>query len=289
MELDRFFFEDAVATQSWAISPDGTTRPPGTSRICSPALPGRRISTRRASARAGFESVVEALLDIQGGGDDRSPHFNPEREVALRRHIGDYTLFMLGVFQERVERMASSRYYIDEGKRAYRFVAEHRRAAAVEAWAASLPPPRGPVRGLRRRARLRALRCTSATLGPSVLSALPAMTAPHRALLDAALADPATGSSNLGVLSPDRARRPPAGARPRARRGRAAAPHGPPRARSRRGPAGRASRRYRLSQAGVPVPAPQGRSGPRRRPARRCGRGCRARRQRLARAWIPLE
>ena len=82
-----------------------------------------------------LESVVEALLDIQVVWDDRSPHFDPEREVALRRHIGDYTLFMLGVFQERVERMASSRYYIDEGRRAYRFVAEHRRAAAVEAWA----------------------------------------------------------------------------------------------------------------------------------------------------------
>ena len=79
--------------------------------------------------------MVEALLDIQVVWDDRSPHFDPEREVALRRHIGDYTLFMLGVFQERVERMASSRYYIDEGRRAYRFVAEHRRAAAVEAWA----------------------------------------------------------------------------------------------------------------------------------------------------------
>jgi len=42
---------------------------------------------------------------------------------------------MLGVFQERVGADGSSRYYIDEGKRAYRFVAEHRRAAAVEAWA----------------------------------------------------------------------------------------------------------------------------------------------------------
>src|SRR5207237_8680262 len=79
--------------------------------------------------------VGDALLDIPVGWSDRSPHFDPGLEVALRRHIGDYTLFMLVVFQERVERMASSRYYIDEGRRAYRFVAEHRRAAAVEAWA----------------------------------------------------------------------------------------------------------------------------------------------------------
>ena len=76
--------------------------------------------------------MVESLLDIQEIWADQSPHFQPEREVALRRHIGDYTLFMTGVFQERVERMAASRYYIAEGKRAYRFVAEHRRAAAGE-------------------------------------------------------------------------------------------------------------------------------------------------------------
>lgn len=79
-----------------------------------------------------LESVVESLLDIQEIWADQSPHFQPEREVALRRHIGDYTLFMTGVFQERVERIAASRYYIAEGKRAYRFVADHRRAAAGE-------------------------------------------------------------------------------------------------------------------------------------------------------------
>ncbi len=79
-----------------------------------------------------LESVVDALLEIQEAWDDTSPSFQPEREVALRRHIGDYTLFMMGLFQERVERMAGSRYYIAEGKRAYRFVAEHRRAETGE-------------------------------------------------------------------------------------------------------------------------------------------------------------
>ena len=40
-----------------------------------------------------------------------------------------YTLFMLGVFRERVERMASSGYYVTQGQRAYRFVSEHDRAS----------------------------------------------------------------------------------------------------------------------------------------------------------------
>ena len=61
----------------------------------------------------------------------RSPAcFQPEREVVVRRHIGDFTLFMTGIFPERVERTASTRYYIDQGKRAYHFVSEHDRASA---------------------------------------------------------------------------------------------------------------------------------------------------------------
>ena len=79
-----------------------------------------------------LETVVEALLDIHDVWDERSGRFRPEQEVALRRHIGDYTLFMTGIFQERVEQAAGARYYIAEGKRAYRFVAEHRRASGSE-------------------------------------------------------------------------------------------------------------------------------------------------------------
>ena len=133
MELQRFF-EDVVRRSLGDLArrddpaagylADLLTRFARTENLYPKGVGARRL-----------ESVAEALLDIQERWDDRSPHFNPEGEVAVRRHIGDYTLFMLGVFQERVERMAGSRYYIAEGKRAYRFVAEHRRAAAAESWA----------------------------------------------------------------------------------------------------------------------------------------------------------
>jgi hypothetical protein len=80
-----------------------------------------------------LESVGEALLEVQLLWDERSPSFQPEQEVRLRHHIGDYTLFMTGVFPERVERLDCVRYYVTEGKRAYRFVAEHRRASLGDA------------------------------------------------------------------------------------------------------------------------------------------------------------
>jgi hypothetical protein len=75
-----------------------------------------------------LESVVDCLLEAQAAWDDA--RFGPEREIDARRHLGDYTLFMTGVFRERVERVASTGWYVSQGKRAYRFLSEHDRASA---------------------------------------------------------------------------------------------------------------------------------------------------------------
>jgi hypothetical protein len=76
-----------------------------------------------------LETVVDMVTEIHGFWQEGASSFQPEREVSLRRHIGDFTLFMIGIFRERVERSASTTYYIVEGKRAYRFVSEHARAS----------------------------------------------------------------------------------------------------------------------------------------------------------------
>ncbi len=92
-----------------------------------------------------LETVVDMLLEIRGAWEDGGAAFDPGREVTVRRHIGDYTLFMLGVFRERVERMASTGYYVSQGKRAYQFVSEHARASAPDR------APRPPYRRLAER------------------------------------------------------------------------------------------------------------------------------------------
>jgi hypothetical protein len=94
----------------------------------------------RGSVVPRLETVVDMLLEIQGAWQEDSPAFRPEREVSVRRHIGDFTLFMTGIFRERVERTASAGYYIAEGKRAYLFVSEHARAVR--------PAPAPPFRRL---------------------------------------------------------------------------------------------------------------------------------------------
>jgi hypothetical protein len=78
-----------------------------------------------------LETVVDMLLEAQALWQEDGPRFQPEHEVTVQRHIGDYTLFMTGIFPERVERAANSGYYILRGKRAYRFVWEHDRASGA--------------------------------------------------------------------------------------------------------------------------------------------------------------
>lgn len=84
---------------------------------------------RRALTLPRLESVVDMMLEIQATWEIDTPHFRPEHEVNVRRHIGDYTLFMTGIFPERVRREATTTFYIMQGKRAYRFVSEHARAS----------------------------------------------------------------------------------------------------------------------------------------------------------------
>lgn len=86
----------------------------------------RTDALRAANLVAGarLDTVADALLHLERSWQWESPGFDPFRERAIRRHIGDYTLFMTGLFRDHVERVASVGYYLGEGRRAYRFLAE---------------------------------------------------------------------------------------------------------------------------------------------------------------------
>jgi hypothetical protein len=66
-----------------------------------------------------LESLVDMLIDMrqQGAADERE----------TRKHIGDYTLFIVGLYPEsltRRRRAVSPEYYIAQGKESYLIVAE---------------------------------------------------------------------------------------------------------------------------------------------------------------------
>jgi hypothetical protein len=85
-------------------------------------------AVQAATARR-LDTVADSLLAIQRAWDVGSPEFNPSEECVLRRHIGDYTMFMTGVFRDHVERLAVTGYYEHEGRRAYRFLSDTARTA----------------------------------------------------------------------------------------------------------------------------------------------------------------
>jgi hypothetical protein len=84
-------------------------------------------AVHQATARR-LATVTDSLLAIERVWDLAAPGFDPREELTVRRHVGDYTLFMLGIFREHVERLAVTDYYEREGRRAYRFLAETERA-----------------------------------------------------------------------------------------------------------------------------------------------------------------
>ena len=75
--------------------------------------PGKRLETA-------VEMLLEANLSWYSEEWDR------EREI--RKHIGDYILFMAGIFREWVEGQSFLGLYLEEGRRAYRTVSEYHRS-----------------------------------------------------------------------------------------------------------------------------------------------------------------
>jgi hypothetical protein len=63
-------------------------------------------------------SVVEMMLDESGLSGDELARIQGERE--LRKYVGDYTLFMSGLFRRYVERGGYLGYYLEEGARSMR-------------------------------------------------------------------------------------------------------------------------------------------------------------------------
>jgi len=91
------------------------------------------------------EAVVDLLYESEVPHEARS--FEREREV--HRHIGDFTLFMAGLFPEYLKRIKTAGLiyhkdflvdYIKTGKRSYRLVAEYIQGTSASAMKEPAPP-----------------------------------------------------------------------------------------------------------------------------------------------------
>ena len=82
-------------------------------------------ATLPAGVRRSLETVVEMLLEAQDVG---YPAGDRLREREIQKHVGDYILFMTGIFIEYTNRLFITSYYFEEGARAYWSVSEIDRA-----------------------------------------------------------------------------------------------------------------------------------------------------------------
>ncbi|UCE05392.1 MAG: hypothetical protein JSW07_17515 [bacterium] len=68
-----------------------------------------------------LETVVEALLELEERRHPDDP-ISASDEMLVRKHIGDFTLFMSGIFREYVQRIGILDFYLLEGSRSYHHV-----------------------------------------------------------------------------------------------------------------------------------------------------------------------
>jgi hypothetical protein len=80
-----------------------------------------RLYALRDERGTALDSVVQMLVDASklGRGERSLVH---TRE--MRKYVGDYTLFMSGIFRTHVERTGALDYYLEEGRRSYWAVSE---------------------------------------------------------------------------------------------------------------------------------------------------------------------
>ncbi|MGH8012138.1 MAG: hypothetical protein ACREQ4_06555 [Candidatus Binataceae bacterium] len=82
----------------------------------------RWLALRDAEGRR-LKSVVEMMLSqLTPLAEQREMRAVGER--AVRKYVGDYTLFMSGLFRRFVERGGYLNFYLEEGARSYRMVSE---------------------------------------------------------------------------------------------------------------------------------------------------------------------
>ena len=70
-----------------------------------------------------LETIADMLLEHMRRWDSSAP-YRFDREVEIRRHCGDYALFMSGLFRAHVEGGSMLSYYLVEGEQSYATVAE---------------------------------------------------------------------------------------------------------------------------------------------------------------------
>ncbi|NOY53701.1 MAG: hypothetical protein GXP58_08785 [Deltaproteobacteria bacterium] len=79
-----------------------------------------------------LEYLIDFMMEIQDTRDLSTERFSPFREREIKQHIGDYTLFMTGIFRDFVTHRSAMTYFTSQGKLSYASVSDFDRIADRE-------------------------------------------------------------------------------------------------------------------------------------------------------------
>lgn len=115
------FFRDVVRQSFWQLGINDSTVTGYVADVLTDFAQSENLYRIRSRTGKRMESVVEILADQPSNPVDEAQLL---RERSLRKYLGDYALFMSGIFRSHVEGRGFLDYYIEEGSRSYWTVSE---------------------------------------------------------------------------------------------------------------------------------------------------------------------
>jgi hypothetical protein len=118
----RGFFHQSVRQCFWQLGIHDATVAGYVADVLTDFARSENLYKVRARNGRKVDSVVEMLT--QEAPSTLADEQEVLRERSRRKYVGDYALFMSGIFRQYVEGKGSLGYYLEEGSRSYRTVSE---------------------------------------------------------------------------------------------------------------------------------------------------------------------
>jgi hypothetical protein len=115
------FFLNVVRQSFWQLGINDATVAHYVADLLTDFARTDNLYPMRSRAGKRIESVVEALAQRSAEHADEADLL---RERRVRKYVGDYALFMSGIFRNHVERGGFLQYYFEQGSRSYWTVSE---------------------------------------------------------------------------------------------------------------------------------------------------------------------
>ena len=121
--LNAFFFECARKS-FWELGLNDTAVIEYVANVLTAFAHSDQLYRLRAPSGRRLDSVVEMLQTHAGSAAPPQSQGPVTREREIRKYVGDYTLFMSGLFRSYIEKTGVLDYYLQEGRRSYWKVSE---------------------------------------------------------------------------------------------------------------------------------------------------------------------